>query len=116
MKQFVRGCTADKATERKFLQSQYPENWIRTTHPVSSFISTPFLFFLSSTLDLFSLSMPSLSTWPLFLSLKTQGISVYYVFRYSGLKFWVFIRDFLRGYALSSPSIVLSVLREVIRH
>ena len=41
--------------------------------------ATPFLFFSFSPplLDLFSLSMPSLSTWPLFLSVKTQVISIH---------------------------------------
>ena len=36
--------------------------------------------------------------------------------QYLDWKFWVFVRDFLRGYTLCSPSIVLSVLEEKIRH
>ena len=78
--------------------------------------SIPFIPLSLPDSDLLSLPTPSLSTWPLSLSLKTQVISIYSLCPHLDLKFWVFARDFLRGYTLYSPSIMLFVLRETIAH
>ena len=66
-----------------------------------------FFLFLSPTLTPFvsshSFSL-NLASFPL---CEDQVISIHSVCRYLGLKFWVFARDFLRGYTLCSLSSVL---------
>ena len=75
--------------------------------------ATPFFLFLFHTLR--PLLSPFLLFQPgLFSSLWIPKVFAYSVCQYLGLKFWVFVRDFLRGYALSSSSFVLSVWGEII--